>query len=90
MNKIIEITTPTCSVCKMIKPMLEMALKKNFPELEMLVLDHESEEGMKYVEKYHIKSVPSFFFIKDNEVVERHFGAISAPEFIKKCKTIVE
>lgn len=90
MNRVVEITTPTCSVCKMIKPMLEMVLSKNFPDLRMDVLDHESEEGAKFVAEYGIKSVPAFFFIKDDVVVDKHFGAINPPAFKSFCEKISE
>lgn len=90
MNKIVEITTPTCTVCKMLKPMLEMVLNKNFTDLKMDVYDHESDEGKKYVEKYSIKSVPAFFFIKNDEVVDTHFGSISPVVFKEKCEKIVD
>ena len=90
MNKIVEVTTPTCTVCKMIKPMLEMVLNKHFSSLNIEVLDHESDEGKKYVEKYSIKSVPAFFFIKNNEVINTHFGAISPTVFKDYCEKIVD
>ena len=80
-NKIIEITTPTCSVCKMLKPVLGMIMPKFYPNIELIVVDHEEELAKKYLEEYSIKSVPAFFFTKDDKVIKTHFGAITVPDF---------
>lgn len=87
--KIIEITTPTCSVCKMLKPMLNMVMTKNFNNIEFVVHDHEDKEVQKLIENYNIRSVPAFFFMKDDSVVNTHFGAITAPNFKKLCDNLI-
>lgn len=87
--KIIEITTPTCSVCKMLKPMLNMVMSKNFNNIEFTVHDHEDTEVQDLINEYSIRSVPAFFFMKDNVVVNTHFGAIGAPDFKKLCENLI-
>lgn len=87
--KIIEITTPTCSVCKMLKPMIEMIVTKHFNQIELIVSDHEDESIKELIEKYAIRSVPAFFFMKDDEVIDTHFGAITAPALKTFCEKLI-
>lgn len=88
MNKVIEITTPTCSVCKMIKPMVEKVMS-SYPNLEFSVHDYEDADVKYYLETYNIKSVPVFFFIKDGEIVDTHFGAITLTLLKSKVENLV-
>lgn len=87
MNKIIEITTPTCSVCKMLKPMLAKVME-SYPNIEFCVYDHEDSEIQNILKEYSIKSVPAFFFIQNDTVKETHFGAITLPDFKKKIELL--
>lgn len=43
-------------------------------------VDAEAEE---FVKKHGIVNVPVFFFMKDGELVKRHDGALSLPQFKK-------
>lgn len=88
MNKVIEITTPTCSVCKMIKPMVEKVMS-SYLNLEFRVYDHEDADVKYYLETYNIKSVPAFFFIKEGEIVDTHFGAVTLPTLKAKVENLI-
>jgi thiol-disulfide isomerase/thioredoxin len=88
MYKIIEITTPTCSVCKMIKPMVEKVIS-SFPNVELTVVDHEEETAQRFLTQYNIKSVPIFFFMKEDEVFDVHFGAIGLPVLKSKIESLI-
>lgn len=88
MNKVIEITTPTCSVCKMIKPMVEKVMS-SYTNVDFRVCDHEDADVKYYLETYNIKSVPAFFFIKGGEIVNTHFGAVTLPELKKKVEELI-
>lgn len=87
--KIIEITTPTCSVCKMLKPMIEMIVTKHFNQIELDVRDYEDEFVKELIEKHVIHSVPVFFFMKNDEVIDTHFGAITAPALKTFCEKLI-
>lgn len=82
MVKIVEITTPTCGVCKMIAPMVDKVVSMfSSDELEFTKLCYgEDDEAGKYAEQYGITNVPVFFFYKDGEMVRRHDGAVSLPQ----------
>jgi len=87
MYKIIEITTPTCSVCKMLKPMIEKVMA-GFKDVIFEVYDYQDSEVQYYMNKFAIKSVPAFFFIAEGEIVDSHFGAIGLPELKKKVENL--
>lgn len=88
MYQIIEVTTPTCSVCKMIKPMIEKVIS-SYPTVKFNVFDHEEEGAKFFLEKYNLKTVPAFFFIREGEIVNTHFGAITLPDFKKKIESLI-
>lgn len=85
---LIEVTTPTCSVCKMLAPMIKKTLD-NFSQISLNVYDHEATEVKELIERYSIKSVPAFFFCKNGEVVDNHFGAIAMSELKTKLNKLI-
>lgn len=89
MYQIIEITTPTCSVCKMIKPMIEKVIS-SYNNVKLNVYDHEEEGAKFFLEKYNLKTVPAFFFIKEGEIIDVHFGAINLPLFKSKIENLID
>ena len=88
MYQIIEVTTPTCSVCKMIKPMIEKVVS-SYPVIKFNVFDHEDEGAKFFLEKYNLKSVPAFFFLREGEIVNTHFGAITLLDFKNKIESLI-
>jgi spore coat polysaccharide biosynthesis predicted glycosyltransferase SpsG len=72
----------------MLKPMIEKVVS-GYPTLSLIVYDHE-EEGAKYFLNLHnIKSVPAFFFIKEGEISDIHFGAITVPVLKTKIEKLI-
>lgn len=90
MVKIVEITTPTCGVCKMIAPMVAKVISLyDNSELEFKKYCYgEDAEADEYAEKYNIANVPVFFFYKGDEMVYRHNGAISLPQLKNKINEL--
>lgn len=67
MSKIIEVKTPNCSRCKAFEPELERLLKE-YPEYELEVkVFGQSEEVIDLVNKYGIRSAPTFIVMKDDK-----------------------
>lgn len=86
--KLIEATAPWCGVCKMIKPSIERFMSK-MPEVEFMVVDIENDKiGADLVKSYGVKSVPAFFFYKDDVCVEHHIGNISLGELKIKLNNL--
>lgn len=90
MVKVLEITTPTCGICKSIAPMIDKAV-----ELQGDSIIFEKKEVTwddPIVEEYDIHSVPTFLFLNSetNWLIDRHSGPISMPQFNTKIKEAKE
>lgn len=83
---VIEVTSPSCGVCKMMAPMVDKVVSSFTPEeLEFRkVVASVDEEADKLVEEHGIQSVPVFLFYKQDGTVERHDGGISFPQLKAK------
>ncbi len=91
MVKLIEVGSTSCGVCKMMKPMVEKAVSKFSPdELEFIYINGDLEDGKKLMEDYHIENVskvPTFFFIKDSNIIEDFNGGMTLPALVQKIKS---
>lgn len=87
---LIEVTGPSCGVCKMIKSMVEKAVSKFTPEQleyrEVCVKDAESEE---FAAKHSIRSVPVFLFFEGEELVHRIDGAVNFVSLKEKIEELL-
>ena len=88
--KIIEIVTSTCSICKMLKPMIEKVTSTANIPVEVYTADIQEEAAkVQYLlNEYNIKSVPAFFFIKSDKVVGTHFGAVTLSDLKNKIEAL--
>jgi hypothetical protein len=69
----------------MLKPMITKVVGDSKCELIVENADENPSEIVnKFVSEYGIKSVPAFFFMHDDKVINTHFGAISMPDLKKK------
>ncbi|MBR6090016.1 MAG: thioredoxin [Anaerolineaceae bacterium] len=70
---IVDFWAPWCGPCKVIGPMLEDAAKKYAGKLIIakINIDDDSETA----ESLGVQSIPSLFFIKNGEIVNRSVGA---------------
>jgi hypothetical protein len=69
----------------MLKPMITKVVGDSKCELIVEIADENPSEIMNnLISEYGIKSVPAFFFMCENKVINTHFGAISMPDLKKK------
>ncbi|MBQ7841172.1 MAG: thioredoxin family protein [Lachnospiraceae bacterium] len=69
---IVDFYSDTCVPCKRMSPVLA-ALEKQYPDEVYIAKVNVAYEG-ELVEKYQIRSAPTFLFFKNGEVVERFSG----------------
>lgn len=81
--KIVEVTTPTCGICKSIAPMIKAAVAKVADKVDFEVVEASWDDAI--VKEHNINQVPTFLFFnpETNELVNRHSGAIMMPGFIQ-------
>ena len=91
MIKLVELTTPTCSVCKMIAPMVAKTVAE-FPTDRFCYYNVNALEGQgkALADKHGVRSVPVFFFLNDaNEVTYRHDGPITPALIREKVQALL-
>ncbi|MBR4889884.1 MAG: thioredoxin family protein [Clostridia bacterium] len=86
MKKVHMVVTTTCSVCKMLKPMIDKVVGSSKCELVIEYADSDAVTPVicDLLTEMNIKSVPAFFFMQGTKLVSTHFGAISMPDLKKK------
>lgn len=87
--EMIEVTTPTCGVCKMIARVVEKATSE-FPEVPFKVLCTSEPEADEFAKKHAVSTVPAFFLLRDGEVVHKHIGAANYLQLTKMIKDALE
>lgn len=71
---VVDFSASWCMPCKMIAPMFDaMANSDEYRDVVFVKID--VDENPEISEKYQIMSMPTFLFIRDNEVVDRFSGA---------------
>lgn len=90
MVKVIEITTASCGICKSIAPMIDKAVQLQGNSIIFEKKEVTWEDSI--VDEYNIRSVPTFLFFNSetNELIDRHSGPISMPQFNSKIKEAKE
>jgi thioredoxin 1 len=70
-----------CGPCKMMNPVID-ELEKEYPDLKIVKIDIDADAEM--VQRYNIKSVPTYILEEDGEIVKFVIGAMPKPRFIKE------
>lgn len=70
-----------CGPCKMMNPIID-ELEKEYPDLKIVKIDIDQDAGM--VQRYNIKSVPTYILEEDGEITKFVIGAMPKPRFIKE------
>ncbi len=82
-NAILEIYAPYCGPCKMVAPIFSQ-LSTEIDNVKFLKLNVEKEPELTKELKVH--SVPTFLFIKNGKILDKHVGSISKEELRAKIK----
>lgn len=75
-----------CPPCKMMKPIFERLAEKYKDEFMFLAVN--VDDTIDFSRKYGITGLPTFLFIKNGEVVERHIGSATAQVLENKINTV--
>lgn len=81
--EIIHFTAEWCIPCKNNKPLVLSFLEEN-PSIEYKPID--IENNVEYSKNLGILSVPTYLFVKNGEVKNRHIGTITKEQLIEFTK----
>ena len=76
-----------CGPCKRVGPIID-ALAQDY-EGQAIIGKCDVEEDEELAVKFGVRNVPSIFFIKNGEVVDKIVGAAARPAFEEKLKSIL-
>ncbi|MBE6003424.1 MAG: thioredoxin [Lachnospiraceae bacterium] len=76
-----------CGPCKMMFPIVEALADQYDGKIKIGKVN--SDEEMDLATSYQVRSIPSFFIIKDGKVVENIVGAISKEALEEKLNKLI-
>lgn len=76
-----------CGPCKMMFPIVEALAEQYDGKIKVGKVN--SDEEMDLATSYQVRSIPSFFIIKDGKVVENIVGAISKEALEEKLNKLI-
>ena len=79
-------STPTCNVCKALKPKIIEEFKSNFPLVKLVFID--SSILPEVAAKYNVFSVPTILLYLDRKEFAREGRNISIPIFTDRVKRV--
>ncbi len=77
--KLLKFEASWCGPCKMMNPIIE-ELKQEYPNVEFESLSVEEESEL--VQKYGVKTVPTFIMLKENKQVGQLVGLVDKEDLI--------
>jgi len=81
-------STPTCNVCKALKPKIIEEFEKNFPLIKLVFID--SSVLPEVAASYQVFSVPTMILFLDRKEFAREGRNISIPAFVSKVSRVYE
>lgn len=79
---VLEFTSPTCGVCKEMKPLVEKLKKEYQGKVNFVVVSTDSTTGAALMDKFPVEYVPAFYLMIDEHTqFDRFEGAVPEPMF---------
>lgn len=78
---LLDFWAPWCNPCKLMNPVID-EIEKEFPNLKVERIN--VDENSALVDKYGIKTVPTYLLEKDGEIVATVIGAMPKYRFMKE------
>ena len=79
-------STPTCNVCKALKPKISQEFKSNFPKIKQVYIDASLSKDI--AAYYHVFSVPTILVFLDSKEFARESRNVSISLLTGKIKRI--
>ncbi len=76
-----------CGPCKMMSPIVEALAEQYDGKIKIGKVN--SDEEMELATKFGVRSIPSFFFIKDGKVVDNAVGALPKEALEEKLNKLI-
>ena len=84
LGTVIYFSTPTCNVCKVLKPKLKELLASDFPEMKFAYIN--SDEAKELAAQNNVFTVPTILFLFEGKVFIRKSRIINLNELVDELK----
>jgi thioredoxin 1 len=87
-NVVIDFYAPWCGPCKIMSPIID-ALSKKYPEITFIKVDIDAYDAISEAfelggKRVAVKSIPTFFFLKNGIVMDKASGGMTKEAFEKR------
>ncbi len=79
-------SSKNCSVCKSIQPKLEEALQQNYPKIDFIKI--QTETNPEIASKFTVFNAPTILLYLDGKEFIRKGGAFSLPVFLEEVERL--
>ena len=76
-----------CGPCKTLLPTVEKLAVEYKEKVSIFKVNIDNQKAL--ANKFNVKSIPSLFFLKGNQVKDKHNGLASEYELRKKIKSLI-
>ena len=83
----VDIFTSWCGPCRSMSPVVEK-IAQEF-DGKALIGKLDADESSETAQKFMVRSVPTFLFFKDGQVVDKHIGSISENDMRLKINALL-
>ncbi len=84
---VIDFSATWCGPCKKIAPIIDELAAEYEGKVNICKCDVDDNEEL--TSKFGIRNVPSIFFIKNGEIVDKHVGAGTKQQFQEKIDALI-
>jgi len=85
----VDFWAPWCGPCKMLSPIVDELSKDNADKVNLVIGKVNVDENNGTALSYGIRSIPSIFFFKNGEVVDKMVGMKSKSDLQAKLNTLL-
>ena len=84
---LVDCWAPWCNTCLSMMPNIDK-LTKDF-ENKIKVIKANAQEEMEFMNQYSIKSLPTFLFFKNGEIIDRINGSVTFKELNNRLNSVL-
>lgn len=83
MIEMIKFGAEWCGPCRMMKPVISQIEEKYADDIEVKITNIDVDANPELGTEYGVRSIPMIVFLKDNEVIQKKVGTVSANEIAR-------
>lgn len=78
---VVDFWAPWCGPCKMVSPIMDELADLYKGKVKIAKLNTDDASAVSVAQRYRVMSIPTVFFFKDGQMVDRKVGAMSKENY---------